>query len=76
VEKISKDESFDLSQSLENNNNPQNIQNQNNNNNNSHNLNDSKGSKQGKRIKYEKNPLNFIYPQFIVISFYKNKLFF
>ena len=66
VEKISKDESFDVSQSLENVNDPENVQE----NNNSHSniQNESKNSKTRKRIKYEKNPLNFIYPQFIVLS--------
>ena len=66
VEKISKDESFDVSQSLENVNDPENVQE----NNNSHSniQNESKNSKTRKRIKYEKNQLNFIYPQFIVLS--------
>ena len=68
VEKVSKDESFvGESHSVENEG-----QNQQNNNN------QSSGSKNGKRVRYETNPLNFIYPQFIVIFliFLKKTLFF
>lgn len=67
VEKISKDESFtDISVINQN---PRSIEQLEEQNPNRNELN----TKQDRKIAFERNPLNFIYPEFIVKNFYKSK---